>query len=139
MIVLDTNVVSEAMRPEADPRVIDWLNAQNLRTLHLTSISLAELAFGIAALPDGRRKTDLRMRLTMTKERVFGDRILVFDRNAAEEYAERMAAARSAGRGIGQADGQIAAIAAANQMIAASRDAGPFHAMGVEVVNPWTD
>lgn len=138
MILLDTNVVSEAMRPNADRHVINWLNAQDLRTLHLSAVSLAEIAYGIAALPEGRRKADLRSRLAITEERVFGDRILSFDRKAAEEYAERMAAARVAGRGVSQADGQIGAIAAANGMTVASRDVGPFRAMGVEIIDPWT-
>ena len=138
MIVLDTNVVSEAMRPNANGRVLHWLNAQDVRTLHLTAISLAELAFGIAALPDGRRKADLRARLRATEKRVFANRILPFDRQAAEAYAERMATARAGGRGVGQSDGQIAAIAAANGMIVASRDTEPFRAIGVEVIDPWT-
>ena len=137
MIVLDTNVVSEAMRPNANGRVLHWLNAQDVRTLHLTAISLAELAFGIAALPDGRRKADLRERLRATQDRVFADRILPFDAQATHAYAERMATARAGGRGVGQSDGQIAAIAAANGMIVASRDTGPFRAMGVKVIDPW--
>ena len=100
MILLDTNVVSEAMRPGANRRVVDWLNAQDLRTLHLSTISLAELGYGIAALPDGRRKNELKARLEATEDRVFGDRILAFDRTAAAEFSERMAAARKAGRSL---------------------------------------
>lgn len=139
MILLDTNVVSEVMRPGTSEHVMAWLNAQDLRTLHLSTISLAELAYGIAALPDGRRKTDLRSRLDATEDRVFTGRILTFDRSAALEYAVRMAAARAVGRGVSQADGQIAAIAAANRMAVASRDVSPFEAMGLDVINPWTD
>ncbi|RKF05474.1 type II toxin-antitoxin system VapC family toxin [Oceaniradius stylonematis] len=137
MILLDTNVVSEAMRPGANRRVVDWLNAQDLRTLHLSTISLAELGYGIAALPDGRRKNELKARLEETEDRVFGDRILAFDRTAAAEFSERMAAARKAGRGVGFADGQIAAIAAAKGMIVASRDTAPFEAMDVAFTDPW--
>lgn len=138
MILLDTNVVSEAMRPGAAKRVLDWLNAQDLRTLHLSTISLAELGYGIAVLPDGRRKANLQARLEATTERVFSGRILAFDRNAASEFSGRMAAARKTGLGVGLADGQIAAIAAAHGMIVASRDVGPFQAMGVDVIDPWT-
>lgn len=138
MILLDTNVVSEAMRHGAAKRVLHWLNVQDLRTLHLSTITLAELGYGIAVLPDGRRKADLSARLDATVERVFAGRILAFDRTAAAAFSERMATVRKAGRGVGFADGQIAAIAAAHRMIVASRDVGLFQAMGVDVIDPWT-
>lgn len=134
MIVLDTNVVSEAMRPSADPSVIDWLNRQPAETLFLTSVTLAELLFGIAALPEGKRKNALGSILDGLLK-LFGDRILPFDTRAAQSYATL---ARAAGNGFPTPDGYVAAIAAATGFSVATRDTIPFDAVGVAVINPWS-
>jgi predicted nucleic acid-binding protein len=137
MIILDTNVVSEPMRSRADRRVIEWLDAQAAETLFLTTISLAELLVGVAFLPDGARKTEISAALKDLLANLFGDRILAFDQPSARSYARLMSHARSAGQAIPVADGQIAAIALAHGFSVAARDAAPFRAAGVKVIDPW--
>ena len=122
MIVLDTNVVSEAMKAQPTPAVREWLDAQVAETLYLSSITLAEMLFGIGTLPVGRRKD------AMTK---------TLDAEAARRYAELAVAARAAGKGFSLADGYIAAIARARGFIVATRDVAPFQALGITVINPW--
>ncbi|MGK9283275.1 type II toxin-antitoxin system VapC family toxin [Sinorhizobium meliloti] len=136
MIVLDTNVVSEAMKPAADPAVRSWLNEQVAETLYLASVTLAELLFGIGALPDDRRKKALAEMLDGVLE-LFGDRVLPFDAGAARYYAGLAVTARAAGKGFPTPDGYIAAIAASRGFIVATRDISPFEAAGLTVVNPW--
>lgn len=136
MIVLDTNVVSEAMKPEPHAAVRAWLNTQLAETLYLSSVTLAELLFGIKALPAGKRKNRLTVALDGLMG-LFGDRLLPFDTEAAKRYAELAVTAKTGGRGFPTPDGYIAAIAAANRFIVATRDTGPFEAAGVPLVNPW--
>jgi toxin FitB len=136
MILLDTNVVSEAMRPEPNPAVRDWLDEQAATTLYLSSITQAELMFGIGVLPKGRRKD----RLAATFDDVlalFDGRILPFDANAARLYAVLAVKARAAGKGFPPHDGYIAAIAAAKGFVVASRDTSPFKAADIAVIDPW--
>lgn len=136
MIVLDTNVVSEAMKPEPNPAVRAWLNDQAVETLYLSSVTLAELLFGIAALPAGKRKEMLAQALDGLMG-LFRDRVLPFDTDAARRYAELAVMAKAGGRGFPTSDGYIAAIAASRGYIVASRDTSPFDAAGVPVLNPW--
>lgn len=136
MIVLETNVVSETMKPEPAPAVRDWLDEQAAETLYLSSVTVAELLFGIGALPDGRR----RQRLTTTLDGLLGlfdARILPFDTDAARCYADLAVAARSEGKGFPTPDGSIAAIATAHGFAVATRDASAFTAAGVPVIDPW--
>lgn len=137
MIVLDTNVVSEPLRAAAAPAVIAWLDRQNIETLFLSTISLAELRYGVAALPEGRRKDGLKAALEERIFALFGPRVLAFDTAAADAYAVIRARARAAGKTIGASDGYIAATAAAHGFAVATRDTGPFEAAGVPVINPW--
>lgn len=136
MIVLDTNVVSEAMKPEPDAAVRAWLNDQAAETLYLSSITLAELLFGIRALPSGRRKDMLDHALNGLLG-LFQDRVLPFDTDAATHYADLAVAARNGGRGLPTPDGYLAAIAASRGFIVASRDTSPYEAVGVKVIDPW--
>lgn len=136
MIVLDTNVISEAMKAEPHPSVHAWLNNQVAETLFLSSITLAELLFGIAALPDGRRK-DLLSHALDGLMKLFRDRVLPFDTDAARRYADLAVMAKSSGRGFPTPDGYIAAIAASRGFSVASRDASPYIAAGVPFINPW--
>lgn len=138
MILLDTNVVSEPMRPKPDPAVIAWLDAQDSRTLHLSTVSLAELFLGIESLPAGKRRKALAEALNFRLEALFADRIRPFDTRAAEAYPGVVMRARRRGHPIGVADAQIASIAASRKFIVATRDVTPFKAAGVPVVNPWT-
>ncbi|EIJ47741.1 plasmid stabilization protein [Herbaspirillum sp. GW103] len=136
MIVLDTNVVSEAMKPEIHPGVHAWLNAQVPQTLYLTSITIAEMGFGIASLPAGRRQDVLARRFEGIL-RLFKDRILSFDTDAARAHAELAVKARRAGRGFPTPDGYIAAIAASCDFSVASRDVSAYAAAALPVINPW--
>jgi predicted nucleic acid-binding protein len=137
MILLDTNLVSEAMKPSADPAVTAWLDAQVADTIYLSAVTLAELLFGINCLPAGRRKDALSTMLAGMLE-AFGERVLPFDRAVARAYAEIAAQARRAGRGLPLPDGYIAATAVVHGYAVATRDTGPFTAAGVPVINPWT-
>ena len=136
MILLDTNVVSEAMKPEPDVAVKAWLNNQAADTLYLSSVTLAELLFGIRALPVGKRKNMLDRALTGLLE-LFEGRVLPFDTDAARHYAELAVTARTGGRGFPTPDGYIAAIAVSLGFMVASRDISPYKAVGVTVINPW--
>lgn len=136
MIVLDTNVVSEAMKPAPDAAVMAWLNAQAAPTLYLSSVTLAELLFGIRSLPAGRRKNLLDRALTELLA-LFEDRVLPFDTDAARHYADLAVTARTGGRGFPTPDGYIAAVAASRGFIVASRDTAPYAAAGVTVIDPW--
>lgn len=136
MIVLDTNVVSEAMRPAPDAAVRAWLNDQAAETLYLSSVTLAELLFGIRALPRHKRKNLLDRALNALLA-LFQDRVLPFDTDAARHYADLAVTAQNGGRGFPTPDGYIAAIAASRGFIVASRDTAPFEAAGVTVINPW--
>jgi toxin FitB len=137
MILLDTNVVSEAMKPEPASSVQQWLDAQAAETLFLSAITIAELLFGVGALQEGKRKS----RLTAAIEGVIGlfaDRVLPFDADAARRYADLAVKARSSGKGFPTPDGYIAAIAVSRSFAIASRDAGAFAAVGLTVIDPWT-
>lgn len=136
MILLDTNVISEAMKPEPADAVRAWLDAQAAETLFLSSITIAELAFGIGSLPTGRRREALSAALDGVIE-LFEGRILAFGAEAALRYGEIAARARAAGRGLPTPDGYIAAIAAAKGFAVASRDTAPFAAAQLRVINPW--
>lgn len=136
MIILDTNVVSEAMKPEPHPAVRAWLNAQATETLYLSSVTVAELLFGMGALPVGKRKDMLAQTLDGLM-RLFRDRVLPFDMDAARCYAELAVSAKAAGRGFPTPDGYIAAIASSRGFIVASRDTAPYEAASVTVMNPW--
>jgi predicted nucleic acid-binding protein len=137
VILLDTNVVSEPLKLNADPTVVAWIDAQMIETLYLSTVSVTEMRYGIAVLPDGKRKESLRTSLDERILPLFESRILPFDMEAAEICAELRARARAAGQGIGTADSYIAGIAAAKGLTVATRDTQPFEATGVTVINPW--
>ncbi|KIT14633.1 type II toxin-antitoxin system VapC family toxin [Jannaschia aquimarina] len=137
MIVLDTNVVSEAMRAERAPQVRDWLNAQIISTLHITIVTFAELRAGIAIAPQGRKAVDLDERFGRMMDLLIGDRILPFDAAAAHAYATGFSTARQRGLAVSAMDGLIAGICLARKLPIATRDTGPFEAMGVQVIDPW--
>ena len=139
MIVVDTNVISEAMRSPGDGPVIDWIDAQAIETLYLSAITVAELRFGIAVLPAGKRRDRMRARLEQEVIPVFAGRVLPFDIDAAKAYADLMARARRNGRAIGKSDAYIAATAASRGFSVATRDTSPFEAAAVPVVNPWEE
>jgi predicted nucleic acid-binding protein len=138
MILLDTNVVSEPLKPAGDVGVLRWLDAQAIETLYLSTISLAELRYGIESLAPGKRRDTLRSSLEQRLLPLFTGRILPFDAAASEAYATLRARARAQGKAIGLADGYIAATAAIHSLTVATRDTGPFEAAGLAVINPWS-
>jgi predicted nucleic acid-binding protein len=138
MILLDTNLISEPWKPVPDQAVVVWLDEQAIETLFLSAITIAELRFGIAAMPSGKRQTILRDRLEDEVLPHFSERILSFDLAASQCFSELMARARIARKAIGTADGYISAIAAANGLAIATRDTSPFEAAGLKVINPWS-
>ena len=137
MILVDTNVISELWKTEPNPNVLAWVDAQAIETLYLSAITVAELRFGLAAMPEGKRRMIYLERLEKEVLPAFTDRVLPFDLSASQAYANLMAAAMAGGKPIGKADGYIAAIAAACGLMVATRDTGPFEAAGLNIVNPW--
>jgi len=137
MILLDTNVISEPLRREPEPCVIEWIDAQALETLYLSAITVAELRSGIALLPAGKRRTGLPENLERRVLPLFTGRVLPFDLPCTQTYAELIAKAQKAGLAIAAADGFIAATAVTNGFAVATRDTSTFAAAGVEVINPW--
>ena len=138
MIVLDTNVLSELARPEPDLAVAAWVARQRRAELCTTAVSEAELAYGLALLPRGRRR-DL---LTSVVARLLGEglagRVLPFDRAAAAAYGSFAASRRAAGQPVATADAQIAAIARVRgAALIATRDLGGFGGCGVALADPW--
>ena len=137
MIVLDRHVLSELMRPAPSPQVLAWLDAQTPDTLWLTSVSVAELLFGIARLPDSARKQAFAQAALGMLEEDFANRVLNFDLEAASILANLAAASERAGRPMGLADGQIAAICLAHHASLATRNGRDFAQLGLQLINPW--
>ncbi len=137
MFVLDTNVVSELMRPAPAPALASCIADRAASSLFLTAVGEAELRFGLAVMPSGRRREGLGAGLERMLRTRFANRVLPFDSAAARAYAEVAAARRAAGRPISQSDGQIAAIARARGMAVATRNVGDFENIGVGPVDPW--
>ena len=137
MIILDTNIVSELLRPEPEPRVEAWLAAQEGAQVYLTAVSEAELRLGVAILPEGQRRDTLAKAVDGILREDFRDRILPFDSAAARAYAVIGAERGAAGRPISQFDCQIAAIGRAHGGTVATRNAKDFESCGIEVIDPW--
>ena len=137
MIVLDTNVLSEILRPAPSPRVVEWLNDQPRASVFTTTITRGEILYGIRVLPAGKRREGLWDAATKIFDVDFEGQVLSFDSVAADEFAEISAARRAAGRPITQFDAQIAGITRSRGAQLATRNVGDFEACGFEVVNPW--
>lgn len=137
MIIIDTNVLSELMRAKPDARVLAWMDQQDPAALATTTITCAEILRGIAELPAGKRRDQLRAAADAVFDDFFGDAILAFDRFCAPVYAEIAASRKARGRPISQFDAQIAAIAFSADCPIATRNTADFAHCGVELVNPW--
>jgi predicted nucleic acid-binding protein len=137
MILLDTNVLSELMRAKPDPKVIAWVDAQLGSDLIICSITVAEILYGIARMPDGKRKDALYAVATAMFDEDFAGNILPFDADAAVHYADLVAASESRGKITDMADGQIAAIARLHGAKVVTRNVRHFEEFGVPLVNPW--
>jgi toxin FitB len=138
VILLDTNVLSEPLKPAPAEQVLHWLDAQAPETLFLSTISLAEVLAGVEALPPGKRRTTLRSAVGETLTALFDDRVLSFDPGAAQAFAAVHAGARKAGNSIGFADCAIASIAASHGLAVATRNGDDFRGTGVVIIDPWT-
>lgn len=137
MIVLDTNVLSELMRNEPDAQVLAWLDDQYAVEFHTTSITVAELFYGIARLPAGRKKSDLREAANALLEGPLAGRVLPFDEAAARHYAVIVCERSALGRPIESADAQIAAVCSGHDAILVTRNVKDFEGVGLTIVDPW--
>ena len=138
MIVLDTNVLSELIKPAPAPRVLAWASRQSWQEITTTTICEAELCFGVALLPEGRRRDNLARAIAALFDTMLAGRVLDFDRRAAKHYGPLCAARRRLGLEIPYADMQIAAIAKAHRAGAvATRNIADYVGTGVSIVNPW--
>ena len=138
MIILDTNVISELLRPAPEPKVEHWLSAQDGLNIYLTSISEAELRYGLAVMGNGKRRAALVDAVDRILREDLAGRILPFDSDAAQSYATIAAARRAAGRPIAQADCQIASIAHSRGATVATRNTPDFEGCEIDLMNPWT-
>ena len=136
MIILDTNVVSELMRPSGDPHVLSWLRRTGEGDLATTTITVAEIEYGLARLPDGSRAEVLRTAAAALWES-FATAILPFDVLAARRYGTLMAARERSGRPTSAFDAQIAAIATVHKAKVATRNIADFQGMGLKLIDPW--
>lgn len=136
MIAVDSNVLSEPMRPQPDPRVVGWLR-RNSSLLALPSVAIGELRYGVARLPTGRRKALLEEAFDALVVR-FADAIISYDVLAANACGEILAAAEAAGRPMDLADAQIAACARVARASLATRNVDDFQTTGLTLINPWT-
>ena len=137
MIVLDTNVISEMLRPEPDPAVVAWLSEQDASEVFLTAITAAELRYGVALLPLGKRREILSNVVDGVLEEDFAGQILPFGEDCAAEYASIAAGRRSSGQPISDLDCQIAAICRFTSAILATRNIKDFTGCEVALVDPW--
>jgi predicted nucleic acid-binding protein len=137
MIILDTNVLSEFMRAVPNPTVMDWISHQVSSEVFVTTITQAEMYYGLALLPMGKRRSDLERAVQQMFEQDFSERILTFDSVAALEYAKLASLRRQIGKPITQADAQIAAIALSKNAVLATRNIADFCDCQITLVNPW--
>lgn len=137
MIVLDTNVISEVMRPSPSSAVLTWLRSIPVHELATTTICVAEIGYGLARLPYGRRRSQQEAAFASYRTQIFAERIFAFDVPAADAYGELVASCERLGRPIEGPDGLIAAIALSRGLSVATRNVGGFRDCGFPIVNPW--
>jgi predicted nucleic acid-binding protein len=137
MILLDTNVISEPLKPVPDPRVMAWLDLQIIETFYLPTIALAEILTGIEGMPHGKRRQTAENTARNVFQSLIGPRYLSFDQQAAETHPVLRIKAQQRGVIVSFADCQIAAIASVHNLTVATRDTAPFLAMDVPTINPW--
>lgn len=139
MIIIDTNVISELMRPRPEPRVVVWVAQQITDDIFLTSITVAELFRGLVLMAEGRRKQALIAETELLLAEDFEGLVLPFDEAAARQYGVIVSMRQRLGRPISTFDAQIAAIAAAHGATVATRNVADFEHCGVTIINPWTE
>jgi len=137
MLVLDTNVISEMMKASPSPRVMEWWGRQQSSELFTTTVTVAEILYGIEILPHGKRRDSLRAEAEAVFTQDFAGRILPFDEEAARAFPEIAAGRRAEGRPIAGLDAQIAAVARSRRAMLATRNTADFEDCGVPLANPW--
>ncbi len=139
MIVADSNVISELMRPPENraPEVVAWFRSISGAAIYTTAISMAEILSGLAALPEGRRRREKLEAAEHIFDMLFAERLLPFDESAARTYAVIYSDLRRRGLGIDPPDLQIAAISRTHGMALATRNVRHFQGCGIDVINPW--
>jgi len=137
MIIVDTNVVAEVMKPSPTPEVVAWLNDQDASALFLTTITIGEIGYGLEVLPRGRRRLQLEQGFERILAEAFVGRVLAFDEEAARHYAVIMGRRRAVGRPLSILDGQIASIARARGFAVATRNVRDFEECGLDIINPF--
>lgn len=137
MIILDTNIISELTRQAPEPRVVSWLDSLPGEEVGTTAVTAAELLYGVARMPAGRRKRELAAAVRGLLGDELRDRILPFDEHCASRYADIVCGRETLGRPIGVADAQIAAICRTAEATLATRNTADFSGTGIELINPW--
>jgi predicted nucleic acid-binding protein len=137
VIVLDTNVVSELVRPSPNRSVVEWVDEHDSSELVITALTAAELRAGVALLPEGRRKDELGMRIESLLVETFAGYVLAFDVGSSAYYAELLAVRTRGGRPITTFDAQIAAVCRQYDSVLATRNTTDFTDTGIQLVNPW--
>lgn len=137
MIILDTNIISELTRQAPEPRVVSWLDSLPAEEVSTTAVTAAELLYGVARVPAGRRKRELAAAVRGLLGDELRDRILPFDEHCASRYADIVCGRETVGRPIGVADAQIAAICRTAEATLATRNTDDFSGTGIELINPW--
>src|SRR6202142_4499625 len=138
MIVIDTNVLSEGLRPDPEPVVLEWIANQPRASLFTTTVTRGEILYGIRLLSEGKRRRRLWDAAMHIFDEDFADHVLSFDGESADAYAEIAASRRMAGRPISQFDAMIAAMARSRGASLATRNVKDFEDCGIDVVNPWS-
>jgi len=139
MILIDTNIISEIMSQSPSTNVLNWVNNQDSVSLYVSTITLAEINYGLMIMSDGQRKKMLTERFRFFITKAFEQRILVFNEDAALQYAEVMGHRKEVGRPMSVPDGQIAAIARSNNLKMATRNSRDFDECGLILINPFDD
>jgi predicted nucleic acid-binding protein len=139
MIVLDTNVLSEVLRPAPEPRVVDWLKDQPRTSLFTTTVTRGEILYGIRLLPAGKRRDGFWDAAIKIFDIDFAGQVLTFDNGSADEFAWISASRRAAGRPITQFDALIAGITRSRGAELATRNVTDFEGCDIEVINPWSE
>ncbi len=137
MIILDTNIISEMMKPNPSTKVVAWMDQQASMQLFMTTITIAEIVYGLHALPHGNRKQWLEQAFHNAALEAFKNRILSFEERAAFQYGKMMSLRKAEGRPMSVPDGQIAAITSVHRFAIATRNVNDFLNCGIEVINPF--
>jgi predicted nucleic acid-binding protein len=137
MMVLDTNVVSELMRPVPEPKVLAWIDRQNSEQLYLTSTIAAELLHGVARLPTGIRKRNMAKELALFLDQDFANRVFPFDLSSAHNYSELLSMRETIGKPMAALDAQIAAVCIQHGATLVTRNQKHFQDLGLELIDPW--